>query len=364
VAAIASPYFAKFPPPTTGRTLKNIDSDTFQQCVSFMYLGEGSVVLTNDNVASILAASSYLCMSNLTQACFEYLDFHLDFENHKTISKLANQFHNHSLADKALKFGTLTVAKLEVHSEFVKAIADHNLKKRASLYAKVNEEKAFEVMARLKERLDDRADDEMHANTMYAEQIDAFEHDDSRDCFHQLLTVRVGIYDVMLSHVIIRKMQMLDSKELPSRVGFPTGYSGLRLLWKSDRAFAQAIKNLNQKLHENKRKRGHEMSYNSVLDVLVESFNANPSEHNANNLTKALDRGCLEGAIIALFDGFSKEGLILLERWRRDYLVWKRQNYEGTHRSRADHSSIARRKLYSIFTNPRGHWRNQDEEVA
>jgi hypothetical protein len=50
VAAVASPYFAKFPPPTTGRILKNIDSDTFQQCISFMYLGEGSVVLTNDNV--------------------------------------------------------------------------------------------------------------------------------------------------------------------------------------------------------------------------------------------------------------------------------------------------------------------------
>ena len=97
IVASSSGYFSTFPEPKTGRVINDVDADTFEICVRFMYLGECDGMLSHGNVASILNASELFQIDELEHNCMEYLEHNLDNDNYEQVVELAERLNNPQL---------------------------------------------------------------------------------------------------------------------------------------------------------------------------------------------------------------------------------------------------------------------------
>ena len=67
-----------------------------------MYTGHAEISL--ETVADLLEAAEFLVIGGLSQACFDYLESNLSYDNHKTVTDLAERFQNPKLFVSAKRF--------------------------------------------------------------------------------------------------------------------------------------------------------------------------------------------------------------------------------------------------------------------
>ena len=292
IVSCSSDYFARFPEPRIGRIIQEIDSKTFHVCLEFMYLGE--VKVTHDTVADLLHAAELLAITKISDACFAYLRKNLCRENHETVRELAETFQNPSLVAASQRFLT-------------------------------------------------RGEDghiPMHS----------YLQDDALDLFGQLLTRRWPDDKIRLDHVIIRKLEKMYPNKTTTFLwekarNLPFHFNPL-FLWKSRKAFMDAVKNLRRKIaKEGGHYRGDEIANNFQIQTSVDS-----------NLDHVLSQnGVRRQTIIdALFCGLSERSVQILRSWRFGYLKWRRQYYQDS-MWKDYHIKQAKKELDTIFPLQFGH---------
>jgi hypothetical protein len=344
IAAEASDYFGNIFIPRNGRVIQEVDAATFQLCVDFMYLQDQDAGVNHDNVASVLAAAAFLCMKDLTRACFDYLDRHLDNDNHETVKELAEQFDNPVLAEKSNRFATPNNTRCELYKRKAEAERKVTEASRLSSTTREQERKHREELGGLERQL--RFFLAKHLS------IHDFAKDKAKDYFIRLLFHSQD--HVLLGHVIIRSLQKRQPTATPddlAHAAFPCGFKSW-MMWKSSAAFRQTMKNLKAKLKTNNKRLIDGKTYAERLEERVNLFQLNGRERFDYNH----EGGTIEQAVDALFRGFSEEGVSCLKQWRLDYLVWRRSYYEAAHGS-YDHATAAFNARGEMFTNPQSKWR-------
>jgi hypothetical protein len=266
------------------------------------------------------------------------------------VRKFARGFNNHDLLEKSLLFRTrvsarrqLLIQKQQAENDLLQASTTLAEAVRIERICKQRFNRAWESLDAIEVQSTSRL-------VMFDSEIELYGQRNFKDCFHQMLTKQVSGYTVLLSHVLLRTLQRMNEATPVSNWVYPPGFSQIPKLWKSHASFRQAIKNLTLKLRRNKRKASLDVTYRYALDSCVDCFSHEMKESNFEKVLEGLNSHNLCKAIDGLFVGISVDGLVLLKRWRRDYLLWQRQSGPGT----SNHSGIVNEQMSNIFTNPHG----------